>query len=80
MAEKVSLEILKRSLIKRNEDGESWAGMGREYEVNPAVLWRIANENYNPKKAELRAKLGLHELVTMEIHRNSDGFKLEQTV
>ena len=80
MAEKVSLEILKESLQKRNTEGESWAGMGREYDVNPAVLWRIANENYNPKKAELRAKLGLPELITLEIHHNDDGYKMEQTV
>ena len=80
MENNTSLNDLRKSLIKRNEGGESWAGMGREYEVNPAILWRIAKENYNPKKAELRAKLGLRELVTMEIHHNDDGFKLEQTV
>ncbi len=80
MENNTSLNELRKSLIKRNEDGESWAGMGREYKVNPAVLWRIAKENYNPKKAELRDKLGLPELITMEIHRNSDGYKLEQTV
>ena len=80
MAEKLSLEILKENLQKRNADGESWAGMGREYDVNPAVLWRIAKENYNPKKKELRDKLGLRDLVMMEIHHNDDGYKMEQTV
>ena len=80
MENHTSLENLRKSLVKRNEDGESWAAMGREYDVNPAVLWRIAKEDYNPKKAEIRAKLGLPELITMEIHHNDDGYKMEQTV
>ena len=79
MENSTSLENLKKSLIKRNEDGESWASMGRDYGVNPAVIWRIANEDYNPKKAELRAKLELRDLVIMEIHHSDDGYKLEQT-
>ena len=80
MAETTSLEILKETLLKRNAGGESWAGMGREYNVNPAVLWRIAKEGYNPKKKELRAKLGLRELIIMEVHHGKDGLKMEQTV
>lgn len=80
MENSISLDDLRKSLIERNAAGESWAGMGREYDVNPAVLWRIVKESYNPKKAELRAKLGLPELITLEIHRNGDGYKMEQTV
>lgn len=79
MAETTSLEMLKENLLKRNVAGESWASMGRDYGVNPAVIWRIANEDYNPKKAELRAQLGLRDLVIMEIHHGDDGYKLEQT-
>ena len=79
MENNTSLENLKKSLIERNDAGESWAAMSREYGVNPAVLWRIAKEGYNPKKAELRAKLGLPELITMEVHHNEDGYKMEQT-
>ena len=79
MENQTSLENLKKSLVDRNEDGESWAAMGRDYGVNPAVIWRIANEDYNPKKAELRAKLGLPELIIMEVHHGEVGYKLEQT-
>ena len=79
MEDHISLDDLRKSLIKRNDEGKSWAAMGREYDVNPAVLWRIAKEDYNPKKTELRAKLGLRDLVIMEIHHGEDGYKLEQT-
>ena len=73
MTKTTSLEKLKESLLQRKKDGETWAGMGREYDVNPAVLWRIANEGYNPRKDEIRAKLGLPELVLREIYRNKAG-------
>jgi len=79
MAVTVSLAVLKESLLARKDAGETWAGMGREYDVNPAVLWRIANESYNPKKAELRSKLCLPEIIQIEIHHNDNGYKMEQT-
>ena len=70
MAKTTTLEELKQSLLKRKLGGETWAGMGREYDVNPAVLWRIANEGYNPKKKETRTKLHLLEILTQEARRN----------
>ena len=73
MTKTTTLDELKQSLLKRKEDGETWAGMGREYDVNPAVLWRIANEGYNPKKKETRAKLHLPEVLIQEAHRNNKG-------
>lgn len=73
MAQTTTLEELKLSLLKRKEDGESWAGMAREYDVNPAVLWRIAYEGYNPKKKETRSKLHLLEILTQEARRNAAG-------
>ena len=73
MAETTTLENLKESLLRRKEGGETWAGMAREYDVNPAVIWRIAHEGYNPKKEETRKKLGLSEIVQQEVHRNDKG-------
>ena len=70
MAKTMTLKELKLNLLKRKEDGETWAGMAREYDVNPAVLWRIANEGYNPKKKETRTKLHLLEILTQEARRN----------
>ena len=70
MAKTMTLEELKLSLLKRKGSGETWAGMAREYDVNPAVLWRIAHEEYNPKKEETRSKLHLLEILTQEARRN----------
>ena len=71
--ETVSLSTLKTTLLTRNASGESWAEMGREYDVNPAVIWRIANEGYNPKNTETRRRLCLPELVVREVYRNGEG-------
>jgi len=73
MPKTISLEALKINLMKRNKDGETWASMAREYDVNPAVLWRIVNEGYNPKKLETRKKLALPEITTREAHRDEIG-------
>ena len=73
MPKTISLEALKNQLIKRKEEGETWAGMAREYGVNPAVVWRIANEGYNPKRADIRKKLSLPELTMKEDWRNEKG-------
>ena len=73
MPKTISLDSLKGQLIKRNESGETWAAMAREYGVSTAVLWRLANEGYNPKGAEIRHKLSLPELVIREQWRTSLG-------
>ena len=73
MPKTISLEALKIKLLKRKKGGETWASMAREYDVNPAVLWRIANEGYNPKKLETRKKLSLPEITIREAHRNEIG-------
>lgn len=73
IAKTISLEYLRKRLIERKGNGESWAGMARKYNVNPAVLWRIANENYNPKKEEVRAKLRLSEIYFREVCRDAGG-------
>ena len=73
MTKTMSLEELKIVLIKRRKNDETWAAMGREYGVNPAVLWRITNEGYNPKKEETRAKLNLPELIQQSVYRDEHG-------
>ena len=73
MTKTVSITELKSSLLKRKEEGETWAAMGREYDVNPAVLWRIAKESYNPMRCDLRAKLCLPEVVLREVYRGKGG-------
>ena len=73
MPKTISLDALKKQLIKRNKNGETWAAMAREYGVSTAVLWRLANEGYNPKGSETRRKLSLPGLVIREQWRDSLG-------
>ena len=73
MPKTISLDNLREQLIKRNENGETWAAMAREYGVSTAVLWRLANEGYNPKRADTRNKLSLPELSVQENWRNEKG-------
>jgi len=73
MPKTISLDNLKRQLIKRNENGETWAAIAREYGVSTAVLWRLANESYIPKGTETRLKLSLPELTTQEVWRDRFG-------
>ena len=73
MGQTVSLATLKESLLKRNANDESWADISRGYGVGVAVVWRIANEGYNPKDKGVRSKLCLPELVTREVYRDGAG-------
>ena len=73
MPKTISLDNLREQLIKRNENGETWAAMAREYGVSTAVLWRLANEGYIPKGTETRLKLSLPELTTQEVWRDRFG-------
>ena len=73
MGQTVSLTELKEGLLKRNANDESWAEISRSYGVGVAVVWRIANEGYNPKDKDVRLKLCLPELVTREVYRNAAG-------
>lgn len=73
MTKTMTLEELKESLLARKEKKETWAGMAREYDVNPAVLWRIAHEGYNPKNKKTRKKLNLPEIVSQPVYRNEKG-------
>ena len=41
--------------------------------VAPGTLCAIARSNYEPKREDLRRKLGLPELITIEVHRDPKG-------
>ncbi|TET84633.1 MAG: hypothetical protein E3J37_03370 [Anaerolineales bacterium] len=73
MTKTISLENLKIKLIKRNEDGETWLSMARGYGVSSATLWRIAHEGYDPRRADIRQKLSLPELIEIQIRRDKLG-------
>jgi len=54
----------------------TWEAVGNELGVTKAVAWRYVNEpGWEPKNNEIRAKLGLPELITRRqaIERDEHG-------
>ena len=51
----------------------TWERVGEHYGVPKIVVWRIVNDNYEPKKNEIRRLLGLSEIIEYKIRRNSKG-------
>lgn len=55
-----------------NELG-TWERVGEHFGVPKIVVWRIVNDNYEPKKNKIRRLLGLSEIIEYKIRRNSKG-------
>lgn len=43
----------------------SWGALAGFYGVNKGILWRIANQGYEPKRPTIRQALGLPPLVSL---------------
>jgi hypothetical protein len=63
----ISLGALRASLLKEHEDGDTWEVIGERREVHKAVVWRVANTNYEPKDPVLRARLDLPTSASVQI-------------
>lgn len=68
----LELPVLIAQLLREHKT-HSWAALARKYGVHKAVLWRIANDGYEPKNAELRKRLGLPERIIVTVRRNEKG-------
>ena len=51
----------------------SWLAVGRKYDVSSAMAWRVANEGYEPKDDEIRAKLGFPQIIKQMVYRDEHG-------
>ena len=60
-----TLPELKKTLLENVSNGTSWSEIAKELypDENPhvwrSILWRIANDDYEPKNNKLRKRLGL---------------------
>lgn len=45
----------------------TWGELAASYGVNKGILWRIANGNYEPRRATIRAALGLPPIATVDL-------------
>jgi len=52
---------------------KSWTALAKEYGLYPAILWRIVNEEYEPKRSDIRRKLGLPQVIQVPIQRGKNG-------
>ena len=58
----MEIGLLCIKLRERHENGKTWRAVADDYGVTPALVWRIANQGYEPKRAQIRAALGLPQL------------------
>ncbi len=42
----------------------SWRKVAEQFDISPAMAWRIVKQDYEPKDTEIRRKLGLPTPVT----------------
>ena len=52
---------------------KTWTALAKEYGLYPAILWRIVNEEYEPKRSDIRRKLGLPQVIQIPIQRGKNG-------
>jgi len=64
---------LRNELVRRKTKDISWASLAEEYGVHRAVLWRIAFDNYEPKRPDLRKQLRLPQVLTQTARRDEGG-------
>lgn len=54
----MKLRVLSHKLQRLHQNA-SWREVARKYDITPALAWRIANQEYEPKSPLIRRKLGL---------------------
>ena len=53
---------------------EGYGPMSKRLDVSKGALWAFINKpEYDPTGPELRKKLGLSEIITQEVYRNTIG-------
>ena len=52
---------------------ESWQAVADKFGVPKIIVWRIANDGYEPKKNSVRRALGLSEITIVKQKRNAKG-------
>ena len=66
-----SIAELANKMMSLYESLGTWQRVGDHYGVSRTVAWRIAIEGYEPKKPEIRRKLGLPVIEMIPQVRNN---------
>jgi hypothetical protein len=67
-----TINDVKSALIEQKKSA-TWDELAAKYDVNKGVLWMIVNKDYEPKRDDIRKKLGLPERIVINIARNHLG-------
>lgn len=67
------LARLQKKLAEQYKEMGSWDKVGKHYGVHRIVVWRIVNDDYEPKLNEVRRKLGLPEIIQRRAYRDKSG-------
>ncbi len=68
-----SLETVRLEVQSLFDNFGNWERVGKHYNVSRTVVWRIANDGYEPKKSHLRRLLGLPQIIIREQPRDKKG-------
>ena len=60
---------IRRELRKAHRKLHNWRAVGREWDLNCGMAYRIAVDGYEPKDARIRVKLGLPAMVPAPVCR-----------
>jgi len=60
---------IRRELRKAHRKLHTWRAVGREWDLNCGMAYRIAMDRYEPKDARIRVKLGLPAMVMAPVCR-----------
>lgn len=68
-----SIEDLIDEVWEFKEKFGTWQAVGDQYGVSRTVVWRIANDGYEPRNRDARFKLGLDEILLVRASRDPQG-------
>lgn len=60
-------------LIQHDVLGRTWTDIAKEHKVSPAMVWRVANQGYEPKDDVIREKLGFPQVIKQTVYRDEHG-------
>ena len=58
----MKFQEVKAEIAKMRDEGKSYAYIGDNYGVNKGLIHLIHNRDYEPKRKDIRRKLGLEDL------------------
>ena len=68
-----TIQEVKAELTRRVREVEGYTALAKHLGLNKGIIWYIVNTDYEPKRQDIRRKLGLPERIVMERYRGERG-------